>query len=85
MEIFKYILNIQHQVQIVNMFENANILAFQMQGKTPCIWAEVDLNQKMVFRKFLIVGTGWDLPPDRKYIGTVQVSEYAWHLYENIK
>jgi hypothetical protein len=33
-------------------------------------------------REFVIIGTGWDVPDNGIYHGTVQISPYVWHVYE---
>lgn len=30
---------------------------------------------------FVFLGTGWDIPDDCKYVGTVVVGEFVWHLH----
>jgi hypothetical protein len=59
----------------------AKILTVQMQQGTPCLWAEVNLNAPYENRYFRIFGTGQP-NPFGKYIGTYQVDEFVWHLYE---
>jgi hypothetical protein len=48
-------------------------------------WAEVDLFNPTETRTFTIIGTGWAVPPDHDYRGTVVLqSGFVWHLYERI-
>lgn len=84
--IWKYPLNIA-DVQIVEMPLNAEILCVQMQGTSPCLWALVNPEDELAFRKIEIFGTGHSmLEANRKYIGTVQSHSGAlvWHVFERV-
>lgn len=64
----------------------AEILCFQMQGETPCIWALVDTgNVSQETRKFRLAGTGHPIEyTPKKYIGTIQLRGglLIFHLFE---
>lgn len=70
---------------ILEMPAGAEVLAVQVQGETPCLWAKVDPNLAKEARKFFIVGTGKAFPEGAdEYIGTFQMRDGAlvWHLFE---
>ena len=62
----------------------ARVLAVQMQGHLPCLWALVDTSADVQRRTFRIFGTGhrFDLSPDAPHIGTFQDGPFVWHLFE---
>jgi hypothetical protein len=68
------------------MPKGAKILCVQMQGVTPCLWAEVDTASDVEQRAIDIYGTGHPLPhymnEHHHYIGTVQQGGFVWHVYE---
>ena len=71
----------------VEMPKGAKILSVQMQGNTPCFWAEVDPKEEKEVRHFEIYGTGHMLcDTPKKYIGTFQVSNgtLVFHVYERV-
>ena len=69
----------------ITMPKGMQIITFQMQRESPCIWGIVDLGTKSEMRAFAIRGTGHEFENDPgTYIGTVQMSYGAlvWHLFE---
>lgn len=80
--IHKYPLEIVAHEQVVVMPEYSRVLAFQMQGDVPTFWADVNTNMVPVQRRFVIIGTGGEIPTNYSYIGTTQEPPYVWHLYE---
>jgi hypothetical protein len=80
-QVFKYPLKMDPAVQLVEMPIGAKFRAFQMQGSTPTLWAEIDDAVKSQIVPFLLFGTGWEIPADAHYIGTAQQSGFVWHLY----
>ena len=54
---------------------------FDMQGDTPCVWAEVDPNAAVEETKVVIVGTGHSIPDGFRYFGTAMHGQFVWHLY----
>ena len=64
------------EVQTFRLPEGAQVLALQVQDRTPCIWFLVDESREMTYRHFAVYGTGWKLPNDPgSYVGTFQVPE----------
>lgn len=73
--------------QKITMPRGAKILCAQLQGGTPCLWAEVDTEQTSSERIIEVHGTGNPMEPvtgadSRTYIGTFQQSPFVWHVYE---
>jgi len=83
MRIYKYPLELRSGDQRVVMPIGRCIRAFQMQGDTPTIWAEVNAQavaDAMVIVR--IVATGEEIPPGLIYQGTVQTrGGLVFHLY----
>ena len=72
-------------IQRLKMPVGAKILSVQVQGNTPCIWAEVETTNALQERAFVIKGTGHEIKErDLRYIGTFQMPPFVWHLYEVI-
>ncbi len=65
--IYKYPLQVDGE-QILLIPAGAKILTVQMQGSTPCLWAEVKINDDanlragLEQRKIKMFGTGHDIP-----------------------
>lgn len=71
----------------IKMPIGAKILACQLQGEHPTLWALVDIEAPKHRRMFIrIVGTGHNLAGsfiDRaSYIATVQQHSLVWHIFE---
>jgi hypothetical protein len=71
----------------LDMPEGAIPICIQTQGCEPFMWAEVDPKRTLVRRKFLVVGTGWDLDPSHGvYVGTFQIFDeetpLVFHVYD---
>jgi hypothetical protein len=79
--IYKYILTGRGGIQ---MPKGADIIQCNMQGLHHCIWAIIDTNAPLETRTFEIVGTGWELDSNMKYIGTCFDKDFVWHIMEII-
>ena len=79
--IYKYPLAGRH-VTKVEMPKGANVVKFDSQAGTCCIWAIVDPESPMEERFFSIVGTGWTIEDTDCYIGTIQEGAFVWHCLE---
>jgi hypothetical protein len=65
----------------------ARILSVQFQGDQLCLWALVDLDERLVRRRtILIYGTGnpIDSEIEMQYIDSVQDVQLVWHIFEQI-
>jgi hypothetical protein len=88
MKIFKYQLPLSGGN--IMMPHGAEILTAQIQNGTIMLWAQVydDYEGVLEQRKFVILGTG--MPVDDQiadglwHIGTVQMGDFVWHIFENI-
>lgn len=79
-QVFKYSLNIG--TTIVGLPLGAKVLSVQMQRGTVTMWALVDPSAMPLPRMFDVVGTGWNVPEDGIYRGTVQAGDFVWHAFE---
>ena len=65
------------------MPEGAEILHVGDQNGTITIWALVDVETEFLYREFIIVGTGQQIPYDKyTHIGTVFQGSFVWHIFE---
>ncbi len=78
--------------QFITMPVGAEILTVQVQHDEPCIWALVDLDQKMESHRVIeVFGTGHTISRDnkgeRKYIGAYQLEGgvFVGHVFELLK
>lgn len=81
MKIFKYPLKLTDE-QSIEIPRNHKILSVQIQMGVLCLWAAVEPEGDTVFRTFLIVGTGCDMP-EEGYIATVQDGTLVWHIFSD--
>lgn len=84
--VYKYPMQMVTGHQIIRMPSGANVLACQIQGADPQLWAEVSDENDMVDRWFIIVGTGRALPRDvqLRFIDTFQMinGDLIFHVFE---
>lgn len=69
----------------IGMPKDAEILCVQIQNAEPCIWARVNLDNKIEKRSFLVCSTGNSMPDlgmKKDYIGTFQLGSFVGHLFE---
>lgn len=72
----------------LTMPEGARIVHFAEQisalhvGSGLCVWAQVDKNQPLEARDFVIKGTGHLIEEGLVYVATAQSGPYVWHLHE---
>ncbi len=80
--ILKYLIDVNDAVFHM-LPDNAELLTVQNQNGEIFLWAKIDDSAIVRKRKFIVFGTGQ--PFDvvlRKYIGTVQVGIFVWHVFE---
>jgi hypothetical protein len=74
--------------QRISMPRGAEILSVGNQRDTLCMWASVDAEAPLVNRCFEIRGTGEKIPHSvgnpRKFVGTVIMEPFVWHVFERI-
>ncbi len=69
----------------LNIPEGAEILSYQLQGVTPCIWFKVDPARPIEERNFLLVGTGHPIKEKNiTFIDSIQLEggRFVFHLFE---
>jgi hypothetical protein len=82
MKIWKYVFDGLGETSWL-MPKGARCLAVQPQGGAICVWMLVDPNVTHVERRtFDIVVTPFDTS---RYIGTVQIGAFVWHVFEVTK
>jgi hypothetical protein len=63
----------------------AEIIHVGAQEGTLFLWALVDTEARPEAREIMLIGTGipWpDLPRLHRHLGTVQLEEFVWHVFE---
>lgn len=69
----------------INIQRDARIVHIDIQGRDVHFWAIIDDDYPLVIRRFIVLGTGWEIPARYKHIGTAQSrDEFVWHLFEFI-
>ena len=72
----------------LHMPADSKVLAVQMQGGQPQLWALVDDHNPKVWRTFDVYGTGHAVPGNHgAYVGTFQMDSGAlvWHVFESTR
>lgn len=83
MKIFKYPLEIMDND--IAMPIDSKILSVGEQNGKLFMWAMVNDQSPTGIRRITVVGTGWELKNSmarRSFLGTVQVGEYVWHVFD---
>ena len=81
-KIYEYELALQDE-QDVAMPVGARVLSVQAQDGRVVLWAKVDETTHYELRRFRLYGTGVLLPETPgKYVGTVQLGAYVFHVFE---
>lgn len=47
----------------------------------PTLWAEQEDSVGAGLRRFIVVGTGWPVPPDTEHVGSTVCGQFVWHIY----
>lgn len=82
-DIIKFKIPITKNPTSLDVDSSSNCLTFQLQDDVPTLWIErwtKDIKKKLTVRIF---GTGWEVPNNVIYIGSVLMNDdtYVWHLY----
>ena len=81
--IWKFPLSVQNEPVAVEMPRAADVFHVAGQGGSPCLWAVVDTEAPKETRRFLTIGTGWELPDEHGYyLGTAHCGALVWHVFE---
>lgn len=59
-----------------------HIVHFADQNGALFMWALLAPEDEPVIRTFIVVGTGWTIPPGTAYVQTAIAGEFVWHLCE---
>jgi len=82
-EIWKFSVGITSKEQKIIMPKAAAFLTVQMQQGLAQIWAVVDTEAEREEKTIRVYATGEPLSEeDRQYIGTVQIWDTVWHVFE---
>lgn len=81
--IYKYPL--PKHINIISASEHFIPRHVGMQNGLLYLWAEVDDGGDDYRYVIEVVGTGWDIDDDSKYIGTAFDGEYVWHVLWNVE
>jgi hypothetical protein len=66
--------------------KGAEILTIKLQNGTPTLWALVNPHtSELEQRQICIIGTGWDVDDNMKYIETYMEEYFVWHVFELIQ
>ena len=84
--IFKYELSVCDGRQLVAVPYPGQGVHVGVQGEKICLWAEVETERRKVTRFFHVFGTGHQIPNGQclVWIGTVQMGEFVWPVYEEV-
>lgn len=87
MTIWKYVFEWK-QINIFEIPGGGRVLSVGVQGTKIVMWVMVRPDQLTQTRRFEIIGTGNPIEVDngieREFIGTAQVDEFVWHVFERI-
>lgn len=67
---------------IISVPRGADLVLVGAQGGDITLWFEVNPDAPEVARVFTIKGTGHPVLPAMVHVGSVQVGEFVWHVYE---
>ena len=82
--IYKYILDSQDCT--LQLPKGSELLTVQLQNENLILWVLVNPNtNESEERHICIVGTGWDVEDNMKYITTYMDGYFVWHVFELIK
>jgi hypothetical protein len=70
---------------VVPMPTGAEVIHVGTQEGRLYIWAIVDTIELMWPRKFLLAWTGQPIPSLYKHLGSVQIDELIWHVFEEVQ
>ena len=77
----EFALDIPPNFKILTVATQAGIMPVQNPKNVACIWIEADFSIDPVKQRFIIIGTGWEIPSEFHWCGTWQEKPYVWHLY----
>lgn len=78
--IYKYPFEVTDEV-ILAMPTGAKVLHVDLQGRTPCLWALVDVGRPVIHWVFRIYGTGHPIDTPGEHIASWQAGAFVWHMF----
>ncbi len=66
----------------ISVPKGSEFLTADIQDELFCAWFLVDSEAEKEAREFYIHGTGHEIGPNEKYLGTFQQPPFVWHLFE---
>lgn len=69
----------------IEMPVGTRIIHVAAQYNTVMVWGEVVPENPLEERLFYVVGTGWPVPDQTRYVGSALIEKdmiYVWHIYE---
>lgn len=81
--VYKY--ELRPQNSIMKLPKGAEILTVQLQYGIPTLWALVDPENELEDRLIDIIGTGWEVTDNIKYICTYMDGPFVWHAFERLE
>lgn len=71
---------------LIQWVANEEIIHVGLDGQNfPCFWVEMDQDVEHGIVEFFVVGTGWELPEKKNFLGFHVGSwiegQFVWHLY----
>ena len=70
---------------VVGLTAGAEVLCVQTQHDKPHLWVRMSTGHPTESRRFIVAGTGRELPPDAgRYVGTFQLAgrDLVYHVFE---
>lgn len=74
-------------ISTVMMPEGAEVLSAQVQHDEPTLWYACDPGRPLTPRRFAMIGTGFPIPDDGCYVGTVLLDggTLVLHVFEQVE
>ena len=83
MIVYKYNLGFKSEQDIYIPIGGKFLCAKNQDGNI-VVYYLVDKSEDVLPHTLLIVGTGWEIPEELKYLDTVMIDEFVWHIFERI-
>lgn len=80
--IWKYSLEEPGFTTGIQLFAGAKFVRFGSQNDGLFVWFEHHTSYQQQHREFLVVGTGRGIPDGATHLGSIELDDEVWHLYE---
>jgi hypothetical protein len=81
--VWKFPLEITDQ-QVIEVHGIPRVVLVAIQNGTPCIWMEMDTDERKVPMRLYIVGTGHSVPPFTQHVVSFLDGRFVWHIYSPV-